>query len=354
MREKILVIHQGALGDVILCFPALRSLKQGTGASVALLCNDQVGKIAHELKIAEAHFPVESARFCSLFSNDMSHEMKGLVSNYDTIVLMGFSGDTAKGIRQHHKGQTYRITPRPPAEAETHVAIHVIEQLQARGLLTKRKDIASHASQPGESLFGDSTWHRPKSRISNHSPHIQADPSLFDYPAIDQSENKQPRNLLLIHPGAGSKRKRWPLEKFVEVAAALRGRNSKDVVFLVGPAEADLLPLIRNQTQDRFHVQQVEDLSEVTAFMKASRCFVGNDSGLTHLVAYVGLPTVAIFGPSSPKRWSPIGRATKVLRGEADCTPCFEIANQNCDDPQCLSRVSVEMVLEAVEDVGAA
>ncbi|MDY6836438.1 MAG: glycosyltransferase family 9 protein [Thermodesulfobacteriota bacterium] len=318
MNEKILVIHQGALGDVILSFPALRSLRRERDASMALLCKDQVGRMAQESKVVDAHFPVERAHFCGLFSSHMSHDMQGFVSEYDTILLIGFSQEMEGTIKQHYERPVYRITPRPPAEEERHVAVHLIRQLQARGLLRQ-----------GE-------------------PEIAGTLSSFACLAGDQGKRELPGELVLVHPGAGSKRKRWPLEKFIDVAAATRQMGLTEVAFVIGPAERDLLPHVVRATQGRFSVHYVEDLAQVMALMQASRCFVGNDSGLTHLAAFKGLPTVAVFGPSSPKRWSPIGCNTAVLRSDVDCVPCFELEETNCDHPQCLNGVSVKMVLEAI------
>ena len=124
--------------------------------------------------------------------------------------------------------------------------------------------------------------------------------------------------------------------------------NLGEVVFVVGPAESDLAPFIKAGIKGDFRAREVCDLSCLIPLVLQARCFVGNDSGVTHLAAFLGIPTVAIFGPSSPKRWSPVGPATTVLRGEADCAPCFEKDTVNCKDPQCLSGVSVDMVLHAV------
>ncbi|MDY6989392.1 MAG: glycosyltransferase family 9 protein [Thermodesulfobacteriota bacterium] len=323
MSEKILVVHQGALGDVILGLPALRSLKEERDASVVLLCKDQVGRVAHEFKIVEASFPIERGRFSRLFSNDIGRDMRDFLSGYDTIVLIGLSPEVQGGLKQHYGGQICTITPRPPAEEETHVAVHIARQLQTRGLL-----------RHGRSRDGKRG-------------------SLFDCPAKDLGENRGTGDVVLIHPGAGSMRKRWPLENFIQVAAATRQMPLTEVAFLIGPAERDLLPLVMKQARGKFPVHEVEELSQVMALMNISRCFVGNDSGLTHLAAFKGLPTVAIFGPSSPKRWRPVGGATAVLRRDVDCVPCFELAETNCDNPQCLNGVSVEMVLEAVRNFWA-
>ena len=319
MKEKILVIHQGALGDLVLSFPALVLLKHRKKASVALLCPSGSGKIARELNVVDGHFPLESARFCSLFSKDITAFVKEFICNHDTIILISFSAATEHHIRQNHAGRVHRISPRPPVDEETHVALHLIRQME--GYL-----------QSQESKAGDV--------VSSCCDEL-----------VKQVQSRQENGFLVIHPGAGSPRKRWPVEDFIRVATIIKGMNLGKVVFLVGPAESDLAPIIRTRSKGRFRIYEVCDPSHLMALVRQARCFIGNDSGVTHLAAFMGIPTVAVFGPSSPKRWSPVGPATKVLRGVVDCAPCFEMATVNCEDPQCMHAVSVDMVVRAAEEL---
>lgn len=311
MREKILVIHQGALGDLVLNFPALLSLKQEKKASVTLLCSSGLGKIAYELNVVDTHFSLESARFCSLFYEEMTPVVKEFISDYDTIILISFSDAIEGRLRQNHSGEVHKITPRPTVEDETHVAQYIIKQLEAKGLL--REGVSPSTSHP-----------------------------------VEQRQSLREKSLIIMHPGAGSSRKRWPVENFIQVASFIGGMSHGKVVFIVGPAESGLARLIKDKPKEGFRVYEVHDLSNVMALVRQAKCFVGNDSGVTHLAAFMGIPTVAIFGPSSPKRWSPVGRATNVLRGAPNCAPCFEVDAVNCEDPQCLSGVSVDTVLDAV------
>jgi ADP-heptose:LPS heptosyltransferase len=75
--------------------------------------------------------------------------------------------------------------------------------------------------------------------------------------------------------------------------------------------------------------------------------FIGNDAGITHLAAFLGLPCVAIFGPADPERWTPVGRSTAVVRAPVDCEPCFELLPENCDGdaPECLFDTQPETVM---------
>lgn len=111
---------------------------------------------------------------------------------------------------------------------------------------------------------------------------------------------KPQSNRIILHPGSGSPKKCWP--HFLELAARLGSAQ-----FLIGPVEADF---------DAGMYRRLENLSlpEVSKALVASRGFVGNDSGITHLAAYLGVPTLALFGPTDPKVWGPIGKRVSILR----------------------------------------
>jgi ADP-heptose:LPS heptosyltransferase len=104
---------------------------------------------------------------------------------------------------------------------------------------------------------------------------------------------------IILHPGSGSRMKCWP--HFVELANRL-----ETVAFLIGPAESDF-------NTGRHHRLENPSLREVSKLLRSSRAFVGNDSGITHLAAHLGVPTVAIFGPTDPRVWAPLGRRVSII-----------------------------------------
>jgi heptosyltransferase III len=104
---------------------------------------------------------------------------------------------------------------------------------------------------------------------------------------------------IILHPGSGSPSKVWP--HFQELARAL-----PDAAVLIGPDDTDLKvsnARLRNLS-----------LTEVADELRRCRVFIGNDSGITHVAAYWGTPTVALFGPTDPNVWGPVGRRVKVLK----------------------------------------
>lgn len=113
-----------------------------------------------------------------------------------------------------------------------------------------------------------------------------------------QVESVKSRGTVVLHPFSGSARKNWPLQGYRELAKLLPG----PVEWLAGPEE-QLADAVR-----------IEDLGELARWLTGARAYVGNDSGITHLAAAVGVPTVAIFGPTEPTVWSPRGENVKMVR----------------------------------------
>ena len=114
------------------------------------------------------------------------------------------------------------------------------------------------------------------------------------------------RGATLLHPGSGSPRKNWPLEKFVELSRALREKGHA-VRWLLGPAEAgvDLPP--GETALSNF------ELPDLAATLHAARVFIGNDSGVSHLSAAVGTSTTVLFGPTSADAWRPDGPRVRAI-----------------------------------------
>jgi ADP-heptose:LPS heptosyltransferase len=134
---------------------------------------------------------------------------------------------------------------------------------------------------------------------------------LFDAPPFDElpiAPCSNPTGAVIIHPGSGGKHKCWPLERYESLAAMIDGAR-----FIVGEVEADTWPRL----PDGAHA--LTSLGELHDELKQARAYIGNDSGPTHLAAQMGLPTLALFGPTDPVKWSPRGPSVTVLAPEKPC-----------------------------------
>jgi len=82
--------------------------------------------------------------------------------------------------------------------------------------------------------------------------------------------------------------------------------------------------------------------------MIRSSVYLGNDSGISHLAAAVGMATVALFGPSDPRQWAPRGRQVTVISRQVHCSPCSNSIMKSCPHRACLSEISPEEVIDAL------
>jgi ADP-heptose:LPS heptosyltransferase len=120
------------------------------------------------------------------------------------------------------------------------------------------------------------------------------------------------RTRIVIHPFSGSQRKNWPLHYF----RALACRLPLPVEWSAGPEEA-----LDGAT--RF-----DNLLDLAGWLAGAELYIGNDSGITHLAAATGTPTLALFGPTAPNLWAPRGHNVMVIHHE----PLDSLAVQNVLD----------------------
>lgn len=115
---------------------------------------------------------------------------------------------------------------------------------------------------------------------------------------------------LAVHPGSGSPRKNWPAERYAALITALSADRSW--LLIDGPADAEATaPLSRLPSVVVARKLPVRVLGAVLA---RAGLYVGNDSGISHLAAAFGAPTLALFGPTDPAQWSPVGPHVTVVR----------------------------------------
>ena len=309
-NASLLIIHQGALGDVVLTFTAIIALRQKF-RRIDILCQGQLGHLAVKLGLIDKRYPLEAAYFATLFSESIDEKIKNIMAGYSTILLFSFAADLKKSIRQIADSRCFLIPPRPPAPVAIHVTEFLFKNLVDNGLLEAADSYDRFFARQRKQTHGSG---RP----------------------IDTSK-------IIIHPGSGSIRKRWPLTNFLGLADRLE-KQGLQPTFVCGPAEPDLIEELRNQDRQ---IHTFSELTDLVDGLESADGYIGNDSGVSHLAAFLGLPSVVIFGPADPVRWKPLGPRVQIVHPELDCQPCFEIEPENCAQPECLANTSTESALRA-------
>jgi ADP-heptose:LPS heptosyltransferase len=161
--------------------------------------------------------------------------------------------------------------------------------------------------------------------------------------------------VVAMGPAANWMGKAWPSERFAKVAQALLGPDgpmpSGRLLILGGPGdEAASLALQKGLPADRWiDLTGKADLLTVFAALKHARLFVGNDSGLMHLAAAAGAPTLGLFGPSDDRLYGPWGALGQVLRGPRSLAE-IKALDPSLNQPVChMLDLSEEAVVEAAK-----
>jgi lipopolysaccharide heptosyltransferase I len=127
----------------------------------------------------------------------------------------------------------------------------------------------------------------------------------------------------VLHPGASCASRQWPPDHYAELARGIISDLSLDVfVTASGDVERSRAEGVVKVAGERAHVVPTLELDELAGFLSPSALFVGGDAGPMHLASGLGVPTVAIFGPTLPERKGPRGQRTRAAEGGLPCAGC--------------------------------
>ncbi len=319
MIRRIVVIRAGALGDTVLTIPAIRALRlRYPEARIEAVGYPEVWEVARPL--VDQSVSIERPALAGLLTGQASPELQAwLRGEDDGASAASLPADLAVGWTTRDPrplfaaagvGHTIHASPFPPP------GVHAATwYLQSLGLPIATGD---------GPLLPLSMKERHAGRQTLHNLGIERP--------------------IILHPGAGAVWKRWPAARFGTLARALRARGH-DVAIVEGPADKEAveatlarsgpLPIIRSGS-----------IRHLAGILSQARLFVGNDSGVTHLAAAAGTRTIALFGPTDPASWAPLGNVS-VLRA-CSATLKWQDRIRVCEEPGCMADIDVEGVLAEV------
>jgi len=321
--QQILIWHQGALGDLLLSGPALAALSRYyAGARITALGHpERWGLYSRSLPL-EGVWDSGEARWVHLFSDgDLPPAIRERLARFQLALVFSPHPQAGLQARLRQAGiPAVHWLPSFPEEGEEAVAA-----LQARHLA----DLGL-PSVPGP----------VKLEVG-----LGPDEELPELPG--------PGPWLAVAPGSGQLRKNWPLAHFYEVSRALGWEYGLQVVWLAGPGEEKMLPYLKALAQAQGQLLLAHrPLARVARVLSRCRLYLGNDSGLTHLAAAVGGPDVlALFGPTDPRVWAPLGPQVRTLTAPCPQAPCAVGRTIDCPESRCLEALSPETVLAAAAQV---
>jgi len=296
---RVLVLRGGAIGDFVVTLPVLQWLRLAApGAVIDLACHGRVAPLAQDLV---THWrDIESAVFLPLFREEPVAEraINGFLGNYDLIVsFLGTDTLPAKRLRDVLGERAIQIDPLPRDEGR-HVTAGFFGQLRAAGL-----------------------------------PAPDAEESAHLYPVIEVQEAKrqEARELLgslgpgsgqavvAVHPGSGSEKKNTPAEVLGKVWAWLAEAFEEAAPVLVkGEADEAVVGRLLERLEPVAPVLEAPDLGLLAGVLGECALTIGHDSGVSHISAAVGTPTVAVFVSTDSRVWAPRGPRVALAEPTAE------------------------------------
>jgi heptosyltransferase-2 len=135
----------------------------------------------------------------------------------------------------------------------------------------------------------------------------------------------------------------WPPERFAQALNRMRSERQADIILFGTPAEAEVSAAILVALgQPAMNLTGKTGIGELPALLSRCTVFLGNDSGAMHVAAAVGLPVVAVFGPTDPEGTAPVTRRCTIVQEKPYCSPCFL---RRCPtDHRCMKTISPDRV----------
>lgn len=303
--QRAVILQPGAIGDCILTIPLAKFMKDSLGlGGIDILGHTEYIGILPGRTCIDGIRSIDSMDLHRLFVQaktfDLVDEDPLINAFADYAWIATFLGEPDSDFEQNliytancsHSAEIITLSMKPPAGFWGHLTDFYIWQfIEQSGLSLKPSKLGAD-----ETLLKPTESDRNRGRELLGEMDIDADTKM-----------------VVIQPGSGSANKCWHLDNFLAVAEELRARDF-EVIFLLGPAELDRFS---QKTINRITgvARCLMDLSltQVLGLLSCADIFLGNDSGITHLAAGLGIRTLTVFGPTNPAVYGPIGPAVRVF-----------------------------------------
>lgn len=318
----LLVLHHGAIGDFMLTLSVVGALREHLGKPpVEVIASAPSARWAARQGLIEACRSPESVGLHTLFAADtpLDDRLADLLRRATTVAsfLGGDSEAAHLRLQAAGTGRVISVDPRPNATT-INEGIHITEQWAT--------DIRKQGLAIGPPLA-------IQSRGSGAFATFARKPIAST--STDSANKTVPGGLptflrkVMIHPGSGGRHKCWPIDQFLALADALAG-NGAEIAWMLGPAEREKAAaccseVVRRATQQHEEVVQTDDFAAAADRIGTADLYIGNDGGMTHVAAAMGVPTLAIYVATDPRVWRPLGNNVTTIDGRDDAAGVCDV-----------------------------
>lgn len=340
---NILVVRLSSLGDVLLCMPAVKAIRDRfPDAHITWLVEGSVGELLScQTFIDEViQFPRGRLQDGLRAANPISvaRELKGFLSRlrkvrYDCIIdLHGIiksalisacaRGDRKIGFDAVHAKEKSHLFYRERVHG-TDRRMHKVD----KNMLMARY-IGADSAVPEVTLKAPGS---AGAYIDNFFQHAGIRSPVF---AVNPFSSK------------GTGFKRWPIERYARLIERVKDYMGAQTLILWGPGEKEEAERLRSMAGEKAFLACPTNIPQLYALLTRVDMYIGGDTGVMHLASAARIPVVAIFGPTDAKINAPYGPNGIIVRNEVPCSPCKK---KDCRERTCIEGISVEDVFEAVK-----
>ena len=287
-RGKILVIRGGAIGDFVLTLPAIAALRQQfLEAHIEVLGYPHIVQLAEAGGLVNRVRAIEARGLAGFFARngELSEDLCDYFSDFNIVVSYLYDPDEIfkTNMARCSRAQFIVGPHRPDESARFHATEVFLKPLERLAIFD-----------------------------ADRVPHL----------SLVVEESAKPDGFTIaVHPGSGSERKNWPAASWQELFRDLINRFTFNLLLVGGEAEGDQLTnYAKVLPENRVRIARSVPLKDLARHLKDCAEFIGHDSGITHLAAAVGLPTLALWADTNVDIWRPLGNNVVVLHGNTGIT----------------------------------
>jgi len=336
---KILIRATNWVGDAIMALPALRAVrKRFPDAEITIVARPYVADIYRDQEICDQLIPYDPKGLHAGFSGRERLAAQLRAQKFDVALLLQNAFDAAWlawrariperiGYARHARSLLLTQSVPLPRQGEipAHEKYYYLELLRRAGWGNSAKD---------ETFIG---LRVPEEKRRS------ADEFL--------SKSGVRLGAVRIAVAAGASygsAKCWPPLRFAEVANRLQSETEAEIILFGTAAEANVSTAISAEMpRPPIDLTGKTAIADLPALLSQCQLFIGNDSGAMHVAAAVGLPIVAVFGPTDPHGTAPVTPRCSIVQQKPYCSPCFL---RRCPtDHRCMTAITADMVQAAAK-----
>jgi heptosyltransferase-2 len=336
---KILIRATNWVGDAIMALPALRAVRRRfPEAHIAIVARPYVADIYRHQQICDQLVPYDprGPRVDVFKPAGLAAELRA--QGFDVALLLQNAFDAAwlawragipKRIGYARDGRSFLLTQSvsvpKPGEIPAHEQFYYLELVRRAGWL--------------DNLAGDdyiALKVEPAAKVAAEDRLLVA------------GARPGARRVAIGAGASYGSAKCWPPDRFADVANRLTAESDADCILFGTAGETAVSSAIaRGMRRAPIDFTGKTAIADLPALLSQCHLFIGNDSGAMHVAAAVGLPVIAVFGPTDPGGTAPVTPRCAIIQEKPYCSPCFL---RRCPtDHRCMTRISPARVATAAQ-----